>query len=145
MTTKTTTTTTTTSSKSKSKSTEKSMIMKIVKAPIRALSRARDLYITTIITCAGRVSSGSMAIHCPLNIPLSHSSSDDLRHLILATSLSKTTAIPPTVRRSQSLSMSRIDEDSPCDFTAADSLVFPRRSFSCSAHRRRSSAVAVVS
>ncbi|KAJ0963349.1 hypothetical protein J5N97_028471 [Dioscorea zingiberensis] len=113
---------------------------------MKALGRARDLYVSSITSCAGRVAHGSMPMGCHLAIPPTTfsfpqnryiPSDDDLRQLILASSLSSR---HPAVTRSHSVAITRIDEDSPCDFKDHVLVALPRRSFSYAARPRRSSA-----
>ncbi|KAJ0961087.1 hypothetical protein J5N97_000988 [Dioscorea zingiberensis] len=130
---------------------------KLMKAPIRALSRARDFYVNSMTGCAGKVPYGSGSMGCPAAIPprsFSYSehrisaSDDDLRELIRAASLSRRSpALQTPVKRSQSVAVGRIDEDSPCDFQdevrVGSSLLFPR-SMSCAVRARRISNLRVV-
>ena len=114
------------------------------RAPRRALSAARDLYVRSLTGCAGHLP-GDAAFGYPSfagaparfrvdSFASSRRSSgagdEDLRELIRAASQRRAAeaaaaAHPAAVPRSQSAAaMARIDEDGPCDF--AGPLVFPR-------------------
>ena len=114
------------------------------RAPLRALSAARDLYVRSLTGCAGHLP-GDAAFGYPSfagapagfrvdSFASSRRSSgagdEDLRELIRAASQRRAAeaaaaALPAAVPRSQSAAaMARIDEDGPCDF--AGPLVFPR-------------------
>lgn len=104
----------------------------IVKAPLRVLCRARDLYVSSITGCAGMANYGAMGYPGgPAGIPRSFSfqqgrsscsSEDDLRELMRAASQGAGGSLnrrgPGNVPRSQSVGIGRIDEDKPCEFGA---------------------------
>ncbi|KAJ8460055.1 hypothetical protein OPV22_032981 [Ensete ventricosum] len=102
-----------------------SRLGRCMKAPLRMLCRARDIF------PSARTSAGD----------------DDLRELMLAASLARARTLPrrapaPAVRKSQSLAIGRIDEDKPClsfedGVEVGSSLVFARRSRSCAAGAKR--------
>ncbi|XP_062190125.1 uncharacterized protein LOC133893169 [Phragmites australis] len=120
------------------------------RVPRRALRAARDLYVRSLTGCAGHLP-GDAAFGYPsfAGVPAFSADSlasssrrsvgdvdDDLRELIRAASQrraaeSAAAAQPATVPRSQSVAMTRIDEDRPCEFGAGAAL-FPR-SQSCAA------------
>ncbi|KAM0951555.1 hypothetical protein DsansV1_C03g0026821 [Dioscorea sansibarensis] len=117
-----------------------SKISKIMKAPIRALSKARDFYVNSMTGCAGKVPYGTGAVGYPTAFPsrsssysenrISGAGDEDLRDLILASSLHLRATSNTPVRRSQSVAVGRIDEDSPCEFEdevkVGSNLIFPR-------------------
>ena len=121
-----------------------------LRAPVRVLCSVRDLYVKGMNGCAGRVQYGAAgAIACPSYSDFSHSrsfssgrssaSDEDLRELIRA--VSRSSQMPVTVRRSQSVVAGRIDEDAPCDFKedvkVGSDLLFPRnRSYAVGIKRR---------
>ena len=112
--------------------------------PVRALGRARDFYVRSVTGCARYVPADA-AFGYPVFVPSSLArsqsygsdwsggagSEDDLRELIRAASQRRAEQLQmqkaQALARSQSvvgLSMSRIDEDAPCEFGAG--AVFPR-------------------
>lgn len=136
-----------------------------MKAPLRVLCRARDLYIRSMTSCAGSIERGggiaaaSLGYAPPfadlprsfsLQSRRSSSADEDLRELVRVASLSRArslglgtapTAPPAVVPRSQSVAVGRIDEDKPCyDFGDAKlgaDLLLPR-SRSCAAGAKKS-------
>ncbi|WOK99597.1 hypothetical protein Cni_G08309 [Canna indica] len=122
-----------------------------LKAPFRMLSRARDLYVRSMTSCAGRIEHLGPQLAYP-TLPRSFSThsagatsaDEDLRELIRVASLKRSrslglaTATPPppsplrapaAVPRSQSVAVGRIDEDKPCDFgdvKPGEDLLLPR-------------------
>ncbi|KAJ7952738.1 Usher syndrome type-1C protein-binding protein [Quillaja saponaria] len=125
------------------KARKESLLIRVMKAPIKVLSKARDLYIQSMTECSGHFDYGAGAMGCPAvqvsTLPRSFSfgstksnMSDDYKELIKAAStrnfgnkieldiLQKQQPIgrqsPATVPRSQSVGIGRIDEDKPCDF-----------------------------
>lgn len=107
------------------------------RAPARALGRARDLYVRGLTGCA-RYMPSDAAFGYPVFVPAplsrSHSvdwgagssADEDLRELVRAASqrrVEQRRAELQAVARSQSmaasLSMTRIDEDAPCEFGTA--------------------------
>ncbi|KAH7660947.1 hypothetical protein IHE45_15G029500 [Dioscorea alata] len=135
-----------------------SKISKIMKAPIRALSKARDFYVNSMTGCARKMPYGTGAVGYPAAFPsrsssysesrISGASDEDLRDLILASSLhlratsAATSALQNPVRRSQSVAVGRIDEDSPCEFQdevkVGSNLIFPRSVSLAVREKRRS-------
>lgn len=134
---------------------------RMVKAPFRALRRVRDMYVRSLTGCA---SSGNFRMVTPFpggasaGIPrsyslnpsrISSSGDDDLRDLVRAASqgamgslnlggFNQSPGGRPTVPRSQSVAIGRIDEDAPCDFTAEPVLgPFYPRSRSCAVPKRK--------
>ncbi|CAD5176531.1 unnamed protein product [Musa acuminata subsp. burmannicoides] len=116
-----------------------------MKAPVRALCRARDLYVRSMNSCAGRMEYGP-PLGCPHfeDLPRSYglqsAGDEDLRELMRAASRSLGTLPPPAVPRSQSVAVGRIDEDKPCDFgevaVGADLLLPRSRSHDPGAKRK---------
>lgn len=133
-----------------------SKISKIMKAPIRALSKARDFYVNSMTGCARKMPYGTGAVGYPAAFPsrsssysesrISGASDEDLRDLILASSIhlraTSATALQNPVRRSQSVAVGRIDEDSPCEFQdevkVGSNLIFPRSVSLAVREKRRS-------
>ncbi|CAA7404298.1 unnamed protein product [Spirodela intermedia] len=111
---------------------KRSVFIRIVKAPLWVLCQARDLYVSSMTGCAGRVNYGAMAYSGgPAGIPRSFSfqqgrsscsSEDDLRELMRVASQGAKGSLnrggPGIVPRSQSVGIGRIDEDKPCEFGA---------------------------
>ncbi|MQM19513.1 hypothetical protein Taro_052520 [Colocasia esculenta] len=115
-----------------------SVLKRIVAAPLWALRRARDLYVTGMTRCAGAVGPAGVVGYpgdFNMGVPRSHSfrsasrsssaGEDDLRELIRAASQGAMGSLNlggggGAVRRSQSVGMGRIDEDRPCDFAGLD-------------------------
>ncbi|CAN6286951.1 unnamed protein product [Urochloa humidicola] len=98
------------------------------RAPLRALVRARDLYVSRMAACAG--GGGGRGLVGLVAMPRCQShgfyrsaagagGDDDVRELIRAASR----AGPPragAAPRSQSVAIGRIDEDRPCEFGMED-------------------------
>ncbi|CAN6322465.1 unnamed protein product [Urochloa humidicola] len=120
------------------------------RAPVRALGRARDMYVRGMTGCARYAPSdaafGYPVFFAPASSALSRSSSaagsasadEDLRELVRAASqrrVEQRRAELRAVARSQSmaaaLSMARIDEDAPCEFGDGPGAAFCARSQSC--------------
>ncbi|XP_008796991.1 uncharacterized protein LOC103712289 [Phoenix dactylifera] len=125
-----------------------------LRAPLRVLRRARDMYVRSLTECAGGVQYGA-AVGYPTfaSVPRSYSfgsartssSDEDLRELIRAASQSRAGSLNAragvVVPRSQSVAVGRIEEDKPCDFDddvrVGSDLLFPRsRSCAVGAKRR---------
>ncbi|KAL6993869.1 hypothetical protein U1Q18_011981, partial [Sarracenia purpurea var. burkii] len=126
---------------------------RFLKAPIRVLIKARDLYVQSITQCAGRVEYGGVmggpAVQVSSSLPKSFSvnsskprQDDDFRELIRAASVrglsnrvqlellrqQKSPAAATgvdVVPRSMSVGIGRIDEDKPCEFEEDDFKVNP--------------------
>ncbi|KAG7020614.1 hypothetical protein SDJN02_17300, partial [Cucurbita argyrosperma subsp. argyrosperma] len=128
----------------------RSKFMRFVTLPIRALGKAKDLYVRSIMDCAPRVSHGYPSGQMPV-LPKSYSSrscrsneTDDFRELVKAASVRSMdikdvdadVVYPQRVRQSTglpkscSVGMGRIDEDSACEFEGGveekGDLVYPR-------------------
>ncbi|CAA6667466.1 unnamed protein product [Spirodela intermedia] len=101
---------------------KRSVFIRIVKAPLWVLCQARDLYVSSMTGCAGRVNYGAMASFSFQQGRSSCSSEDDLRELMRAASQGAKGSLnrggPGIVPRSQSVGIGRIDEDKPCEFGA---------------------------
>ncbi|CAA7393803.1 unnamed protein product [Spirodela intermedia] len=134
---------------------------RMVTAPFRALRRLRDLYVRSMTGCAGSgnfrkvtafpggASAGIRRSYSLNPSRVSSSSEDDLRDLVRAASQGARGSLnlsgfyqspggKPTVPRSQSVAIGRIDEDKPSDFTAEPVLgpLYPR-SRSCAVPKRK--------
>lgn len=119
---------------SKASSKAESRISRWAKAPIRALIRARDLYVSSMNSCAGHVTYGGGVYGCPTTdvttLPKSFSvksttSDEDFRELLKVASTrslgdkidleflrrQRSTGAAKVVPRSQSVSIGRFDED----------------------------------
>ncbi|URE03364.1 hypothetical protein MUK42_22837 [Musa troglodytarum] len=131
-----------------------------MKAPLRALCHARDFYVRSMNSCAGRMEYGPPLGYGPQlgALPRSYSlhqstrssaSDEDLRQLIRAASLRGalsrspghgTPPPPSAVPRSQSVAFGRIDEDKPCEFgdakVGADLLLPRSRSYAPGRERK---------
>ena len=117
-------------------------LTRVLTSPLRALRRVRDLYVRSITGCAGngnfRVAAGSGGMPRSYSLNPSRasiSSEEDLRELVRAAS--RGSSIWPSVPRSQSAAIGRIDEDKPCAFNGQDGfeqLSYPR-SRSCAIPR----------
>ncbi|KAL6637774.1 hypothetical protein ACP70R_025346 [Stipagrostis hirtigluma subsp. patula] len=102
-----------------------------VRAPFRALVRARDLYVSRMAACAGG-GGGRGGLGGLVAVPRSQShgfyrsagaaGEDDVRELIRAASRANQLINRPAgvVPRSQSVAIGRIDEDRPCEFGLED-------------------------
>lgn len=106
-----------------------------LRAPLRLLGSVRDLYIKGMNGCAGRVQCGAglmapslseFSYSYEFNSAWSCASDEGLRELTRAASVRRT----PSVRRSQSVAVGRIDEDAPSEFKddvkVGTDLLFPR-------------------
>ncbi|XP_059644074.1 uncharacterized protein LOC132285858 [Cornus florida] len=127
---------------SKKSSSKETKLSRCLKAPIKVLSKARDLYIQSMTQCAGKVSYDNV-MGCPtaqvsslpksFSVNSSKSSNDeDFRELIKVASTrslgnkieldllrrqhSPVTGGVDAVPRSQSVGIGRIDEDKACEF-----------------------------
>ncbi|XP_038884662.1 uncharacterized protein LOC120075388 [Benincasa hispida] len=127
-----------------------SKFIRFVTLPIRALGKAKDFYVRSIMDCAPRVSHGYPSGQLPV-LPKSYSSrscrsneTDDFRELVKAASvrsldikdIDADILYPQRLKQSKglpkscSVGMGRIDEDTACEFEdgvedKAD-LVYPR-------------------
>ncbi|CAI9758472.1 unnamed protein product [Fraxinus pennsylvanica] len=132
---------------------KESKISRFIKAPIRVLSKARDLYVKSMLSCAGEFTHAS-AMGCPApqitSLPRSFSvnssvssSDEDFRELVRASS---TRSLPGKIQaeilrskqssgalkvvpRSHSIAIGRIDEEKPCEFVedlAINPKLYPR-------------------
>lgn len=114
--------------------------MRFIKAPIRALTKARDFYINSMTECAGRGSYGGAPMPYVSSLPKSFSvnsarssnSDEDFRELVKVASrrsLGRKVELEILrqqsplnnggvngVPRSQSVAIGRIDEDKACEF-----------------------------
>ncbi|XP_062213275.1 uncharacterized protein LOC133914148 [Phragmites australis] len=98
-----------------------------VRAPYRALVRARDLYVSRMTACAGPRGGGPVGL---VAMPRSQShgfyrsaggsGEDDVRELIRAASRAGAPRPAGVGPRSQSVAIGRIDEDRPCEFGLED-------------------------
>ncbi|KAL5217352.1 hypothetical protein ABZP36_018036 [Zizania latifolia] len=112
-----------------------------VRAPLRVLVRARDIYVSRMAACAGGGGRGPVGLvampRCQSHgfyRSAGSSSDDDVRELIRAASRAGPPRAPGVGPRSQSVAIGRIDEDSPCEFgldAAARALALAPRSKSC--------------
>lgn len=143
------------------KTSKESKLSRYMKAPIRFLSKARDLYLQSMNLCSTHLAYVDVAIGCPAIQPVaalprsfsvgsatSSSATDDYRDLLRAASV-RTYKPPPSspparpaertpVSRSRSIGIGRIDEEKPCDFkddVEGKPLVYGR-SRSYAVHRR---------
>lgn len=120
------------------------------RGPRRALSAARDLYVNSLMGCAGHMPGDAAFGYPTFSSQHSFASSsaassrrfsaasdgadEDLRELIRAASQRRVAELerqrhPAAVPRSHSVAavaMTRIDEDGPCDFASSAAAVFPR-------------------
>ncbi|XAR51385.1 hypothetical protein NMG60_11005998 [Bertholletia excelsa] len=141
---------------------KESRLRRYLKAPIRVLSKVRDLYVQSMIECGGRVEY-CCVMGCPtaqistlprsFSVGSSRSNRDeDLRELMRAAStkslgnrvetelLRRQSGLggAKVVPRSFSVGIGRIDEDKPCEFgedVKVVSAAFPR-SRSCAMPRK---------
>eukprot|EP00262_Sarcandra_glabra_P004910 TRINITY_DN16149_c0_g1_i1.p1 TRINITY_DN16149_c0_g1~~TRINITY_DN16149_c0_g1_i1.p1 ORF type:complete len:154 (+),score=14.88 TRINITY_DN16149_c0_g1_i1:149-610(+) len=147
----------------KSTAKRESKLSRCLKAPIRVLCKARDLYVNSLTGCAGRLNYDTV-MGCPVGVvstlPRSFSNTssrasedEDLRELIRAASqrnlvdklgITNTNVQPKgskgVVPRSFSVGIGRIDEDKPCDFKedfkVSSDVLYPRsRSYAVSKRR----------
>ncbi|PSS31499.1 Arrestin domain-containing protein [Actinidia chinensis var. chinensis] len=127
----------------RTKTNNQNRFMRIITLPIRVLSRAKDLYVKSMVDCADRVSYGAVmgvgsgqvsSLPKSFSVGSGRSSdNEDLRELIRAAStrsfgsrvetdlylqsqMRRPTTAAAVVPRSCSVGMGRIDEDGPCDF-----------------------------
>ncbi|CAA2981477.1 Hypothetical predicted protein [Olea europaea subsp. europaea] len=121
----------------KSSSRKESKVRRLIKAPIRILSRARDLYVQSLSGCTGEAYSSvgwPAAPQVLTNLPKSFSvnssfsNSDEVLYATnirsLAGSIKRDDSLrrrrhqpePNVVGRSQTVTIGRIDEDKPCEF-----------------------------
>lgn len=134
----------------RTKAHNQSKFMRFVTLPIRALGKAKDFYVRSIMDCAPRVTYGYPSGQLPV-LPRSYSAqscrsneTDDFRELVKAASvrsldikdIDADILCPQRLRQSKkllkssSVGMGRIDEESACEFEdgveeKAD-LVYPR-------------------
>lgn len=109
-----------------------------MKAPLRFLKKARDMYVQGMIHCSAQLSNVDAAMGCPTAHPSmlprsfsvgsatrSAASDDDFKELIRAASLrtygtafdfGEAAAMKMKMPRSRSVGIGRIDEDKPCEF-----------------------------
>ncbi|GMI86511.1 hypothetical protein like AT4G37700 [Hibiscus trionum] len=127
-----------------------SKLSRYVKAPIRILIKARDLYIKSMTEYSERISFGTV-MGCPtgqvhglsrsysVGTTKSRNGEDDLRELIRAASTRSLRnhgkqpgrRYPATGAANHGVGIGRIDEDKPCEFEDEDRIkvktgVFPR-------------------
>lgn len=149
----------------KSKASQRSRFLRIITVPVRALSRARDLYVRSLTDYADKMNYGnampipvtSQVTALPKSFSVSSARSHEFEDLVRASSTRsmgdrvdldsyiklqqmKMRAAPaPRAMppRSTSVAMGRIDEDSPCCYFGEDcDIKFPRsRSHALSATR----------
>ncbi|WOL03079.1 hypothetical protein Cni_G11799 [Canna indica] len=108
-----------------------SKLSQYIKAPVRALRHARDLYESSMAGIAGKGQRGPIMSaprshgfgrHSRSNSSSGSSSEDELNELIRAACKSKMRSLPiksedgAAVPRSHSVATMRIDEDKPCSF-----------------------------
>ncbi|KAE8657049.1 FKBP-type peptidyl-prolyl cis-trans isomerase family protein [Hibiscus syriacus] len=126
--------------------------MRFIAVPLKALGKARDLYVRSLTSCASSVSYGRAAGQCsglPRSFCLSSATSndkDDFRELIRAASvrslghrdkldmLFRQQQQPPRVRmgskglpKSSSVAMGRIDEENPCEFEESEAAAVDKK------------------
>ncbi|KAG6484354.1 uncharacterized protein LOC122011383 [Zingiber officinale] len=139
-----------------SPSQKKNRVLQYVKAPLRVLCRARDFYVRSMTSCAGRieVEGGAYSMGYPMaSGPLprnfsvasgrSGASEEDLQDLIRTASLRRARSQGSTaaaVPRSQSVAVARIDEDKECEFgdeNPGGEIVLRSRSYAPGAERKQ--------
>ncbi|KAF8715821.1 hypothetical protein HU200_026773 [Digitaria exilis] len=115
-----------------SKKTESGKLGRWLGAPMRALSRACDLYVRRMTACAGRMPTHAAAYgggRFPMQAAAfsspsrrgEHGDDEDVIALIRALSQrQQATASVVVPARSRSVAVGRIDEDAPCEFGADD-------------------------
>ncbi|KAK9066989.1 hypothetical protein SSX86_014313 [Deinandra increscens subsp. villosa] len=125
------------------KSRKPSIAIKVLKAPLRAVCKIRDLYISTMFSCAAGMGGPTGPYTSGLPKSFSTTSSrrtdDDFVELMrIASTRSLGRRLdpeflagqePPVVPRSQSVAIGRIDEDKTCDFGddfRLNNMMFPR-------------------
>ncbi|KAI3768257.1 hypothetical protein L2E82_18792 [Cichorium intybus] len=114
------------------KSQKPSIATRVLKAPVRAICKIRDLYISGMYSCAAGMGAGGSA-YTTTDLPKSYSTTssrnEDFAELMRIASTKslcnrldgdflhhKQMGAPPPVPRSQSVAIGRIDEESPTDF-----------------------------
>ncbi|GJN23439.1 hypothetical protein PR202_gb11088 [Eleusine coracana subsp. coracana] len=114
-----------------------------VRVSLRALVRARDLYVTRMAACAGAGGRGLVAVprsqsHGFYYRSAADGDDADVRELIRAATSSRAHGggghRPPHAgvgARSRSVAFGRIDEDRPCEFGVEDDAALGPRSRSC--------------
>ncbi|XP_074592278.1 uncharacterized protein LOC141848061 [Curcuma longa] len=143
-----------------SPSKKKNRLLRYIKAPLRVLCRARDFYVRSMTSCAGRIDmeGGAYTVGYPMAsgpLPRSFSvasgrsgaSETDLQDLIRTASLRRARsqgaiagAVPGAVPRSQSVAVTRIDEDKPFEFGDENSggeIILRSRSYAPGAERKQ--------
>ncbi|KAI3785151.1 hypothetical protein L1987_44264 [Smallanthus sonchifolius] len=112
----------------KKKTKKPSMAIRVLKAPVRVVCKIRDLYISSMYTCAAGMGgpTGPYTSALPRSYSTASSRTDDdfaeLMRIASTRSLGKRlgpdflSPQQPVVPRSQSLAIGRIDEDKTCDF-----------------------------
>ncbi|KAL9326843.1 hypothetical protein ACSQ67_007488 [Phaseolus vulgaris] len=128
--------------------TKESKLSTYMKAPLRFLKKARDMYVRGMIRCSAQLSHVDAAMGCPTGqlctLPRSFSvgsatrstaSDDDFKELIRAASLrsygpgfefGEAAVMKMKMSRSRSAGIGRIDEDKPCEFGDDAIMVRPR-------------------
>ncbi|KAI3669742.1 hypothetical protein L6452_41121 [Arctium lappa] len=120
------------------------IIIRVLKAPVRAICKIRDLYISGMYSCAAGMG-GPVSAHTsglPKSYSTTSSRNDDFAELMriastrslgsrLGTDFSGGQQTPPApvVPRSQSVAIGRIDEEKSCEFGddfRLNSEMFPR-------------------
>ncbi|CAL9079611.1 hypothetical protein MUK42_27797 [Musa troglodytarum] len=119
-------------------------LLRYIKAPYRALLRARDSYVNSMAGCAGRAQRGPTIIAMPrtqsrsFHRPQMSSGEDDINDLIRAASRSRLRSVEgAAVPRSRSVAAMRIDEDKPCDFEGDVKVAWGPRNRSCDVVSKR--------
>ncbi|CAL9079609.1 unnamed protein product [Musa textilis] len=119
-------------------------LLRYIKAPYRALLRARDLYVNSMAGCAGRAQRGPTIITMPraqsrsFHRPQMSSGENDINDLIRAASRSRLPSVEgAAVLRSHSVAAMRIDEDKPCNFEGDVKVALGPRSRSCDVVSKR--------
>ncbi|TKY55599.1 hypothetical protein E2542_SST20017 [Spatholobus suberectus] len=113
---------------------KESKLSRCLKAPLRFLMKARDMYVRGMIECSSQLSYVDAAVGCPagqlctiprsfsVNSARSSASDDDFKELIRAASLRsygnrvEFAEAAMKMPRSRSVGIGRIDENKPCDF-----------------------------
>ncbi|CAL9203986.1 uncharacterized protein LOC135631562 [Musa acuminata AAA Group] len=119
-------------------------LMRYIKAPYRALLRARDLYVNSMAGCAGRAQRGPTIIAMPraqsrsFHRPQMSSGEDDINELIRDASRSRLRSVEgAAVPRSRSVAAMTIHEDKPCNFEGDVKVALGPRSRSCDVVSKR--------
>lgn len=146
------------------KTTPTKLISRYIKAPIRVLCKARDLYVRSLTDCSGMISYDA-AMGCPAGVAYTLPTSfvvnssmsreeEDLRALMLALSQKSTHEVveASTIKNSRSKGLfksssvgviGRIDEDKPCNFSDdfkvidSDKVLFARNRSCCAVSKKR--------